>query len=637
MSNSIFSIGLSGLNAAQAGLSTAGHNISNVNTPGFSKQEVQFQSNLPQYTGEGFIGRGVSVESIRRAYDGLLQAQTWGAQSSASHLQSYADQIGRIDSLLADPSVGLSPAMSSFFAAVHDVATNPSDTASRQGMLSQAQSLSARFHQIDEQFEARRDDANTAISSVIDQVNTTTAAIADLNHRIDVLKASGDSSHPPNDLLDKRDQLVTDLSKLVQAQVVRQDDGSYNVFLGNGQPLVVKDGANRLTLLPGDNDPRKMQVGLQVKGNSVALKLGTTNMAGGQLGGMLEFLDKTLDPAQNALGRIAMALGAAFNDQNQLGQDLNGASGGAFFTTGTSQALASAVNTGNGVVSATISSFAAVTTSDYKLKYNGSNYTLTRLSDGNATTFASFPQTVDGVTLSLTSGAMAQGDSYLVEPTRAGASGMSVLIRDAGQIAAAAPIRTSAALGNSSGASVSAGTVNAPAPPNANLQQPVTITFTGAGTFDVSGTGTGNPTGLAYTAGGNITYNGWTVQVTGTPSAGDVFTVSANTGGSGDSRNALALANLQTATLLNGGNDTMQTAYSQIVSQIGNQAQQIKITSSAQDSLLSSVDGARQAVSGVNLDEEATNLLRYQQAYQAAGKVLALASTLFDSILRIGG
>ncbi len=634
MGNSIFGIGLSGLNAAQAGLATAGHNISNVNTVGFNRQEVQITSNQPQYSGAGFFGNGVSVQNIRRSYDSLLQSQTWGAQSSASHLQSYADQIGRIDSLLGDPSVGLSPAMSAFFAAVHDVALNPSDTASRQGMLSQAQSLTSRFQQLDSQFEARRDDANATLGAVVDQVNTTTDSIAELNHRIEILKASGDGTHTPNDLLDKRDQLITDLSKLVRAQVVKQDDGSYNVFLGSGQPLVVKDGANKLVLLAGDSDPRKMQIGLQ--GGGTALKLGTTDMSGGQLGGMLEFLDKTLDPAQNALGRIAMALGAGVNDQNQLGQDLNGALGGAFFKVGSPDVLSSDLNTGNGVIGAAVSSLAALTTSDYKLKYDGSNYTLTRLSDGTATSFASFPQTVDGVTLSLSSGTFNAGDSFLVQPTRAGASGMSVLLKDVSRIAAAAPIRTNAALVNSGGAAITAGTVNAPAPPNANLQQAVTITFTAAGTFDVSGTGTGNPTGVAYTAGGNISYNGWAVQISGTPAAGDVFTVSANTGGTGDNRNALALANLQSATLLNSGNDTMQTSYSQLVSEIGNKAQEIKITSSAQDSLLASVEQARQGITGVNLDEEATNLLRYQQAYQASGKVIAIAGMLFDTILRMG-
>jgi flagellar hook-associated protein 1 FlgK len=178
--------------------------------------------------------------------------------------------------------------------------------------------------------------------------------------------------------------------------------------------------------------------------------------------------------------------------------------------------------------------------------------------------------------------------------------------------------------------------VDAPLPPNANLQQVVTITFTAAGSFDVSGTGTGNPAGVAYSAGANISLNGWTAQISGTPSAGDVFTISANTGGTGDNRNAVAMANLQTAAMLNSGNDTMQTAYAQVVSQVGNQAQEIKITSAAQDSLLGSVEQARQSVSGVNLDEEATNLLRYQQAYQASGKLIAIASTLFDTILRIG-
>jgi flagellar hook-associated protein 1 FlgK len=634
MANPIFGIGISGLGAAQAGLLTASHNISNVNTQGYSKQEIVQSPALPQFTGGGFVGRGVNVSDIRRAYDGLLQAQSWQAQASASHLDSFSTQINRVDSLLANPDAGLSPALSAFFGAVQDVAANPSDAAARQGMLSQALSLSGRFQQLDGQFEAQRNDLNSSLTATVGQVNSLSAQIADLNGNIVRLSSTGAGHQAPNDLLDQRDQLVSNLSKLVRVQIVKQDNGTYNVFLGSGQPLVLKDGANTLAVVAGDEDPRKQQVVLQ--GAGATIKMRSSDLSGGQLGGLLDFRDNALDPAQNALGRIAMALTASINDQQKLGQDRNGQIGTDLFKAGSPQVLSNGLNNGTAVIGASISSYSALTTSDYRMKYDGTNYTVTRLSDNNVTTFAGFPQTIDGVTLTLGSGAASAGDSFLIEPTRAGATGMGVLLSDVNRIAAAAPIRTAAALTNTSSATVSAGSVNTPSPVNTNLQSPVTITFTSASAFSVSGTGTGNPGGVAYTAGGDITYNGWTIQIKGTPAAGDVFTIGPNTSGVGDNRNALAMAGLQTRTLLSGGTDTLQSAYAQIVSEIGNQAQEAAVTGAAQTSLLGSVEAARTSATGVNLDEEAANLMRYQQAYQASGKIIALAGQLFDTILQLG-
>jgi flagellar hook-associated protein 1 FlgK len=634
MSNSIFGIGISGLGAAQAGLLTTGHNITNASTPGYNRQEIIQTPGLAQRTGSGYFGQGVNVSDVRRAYDALLQAQSWQAQASSSHLDALGMQLGRIDSVLADQTVGLSPALSAFFGSVNDVASHPSDGAARQGLLSQAQVLSSRFHELDNQFEAQRNDVSRSMVSIVGEVNSITGQISEINGRIVRLSAAGSASQTPNDLLDQRDQLVSDLSKLVKVQVVKQDDNSYNIYLGSGQAIVLKDGASKLKVADGDEDPRKQQIVLQGAGANV--KMRTSDLLGGKLGGLLEFQESALDPAQNALGRIAMALASAVNDQHQLGQDNSGQPGTALFSVGTPQTLPNGLNSGNAVIGASISNYAALTTSDYRLKYDGSNYTVMRMSDKTTTSFASLPQTVDGVDISLTSGAMAAGDSFLIEPTRAGVASLGVLITDVNRVAAAAPIRSSASLANTSGAKVSAGTVNPPAPANANLQSPVTITFTSAGTFDVSGTGTGNPAGVAYTDGGNIIYNGWTIQISGTPAAGDVFTVGPNTAGIGDNRNALALAGLQSQLMLDGGAESLQGAYAQIVSDIGNKAQEANVSGAAQASLLGNVETARQSGSGVNLDEEAANLMRYQQAYQASGKIIAIAGQLFDTILQLG-
>ncbi|MCL5060386.1 MAG: flagellar hook-associated protein FlgK, partial [Candidatus Thermoplasmatota archaeon] len=288
------------------------------------------------------------------------------------------------------------------------------------------------------------------------------------------------------------------------------------------------------------------------------------------------------------------------------------------------------------VVTASIGDANALTTSDYRLRYDGANYTLTRLSDNTATTFSALPQTVDGVELSLLSGAPNPGDSFLVRPTVNGASGFDVAIGDPRLIAAAAPIRTAATTGNTGSGVISAGSVNTPPPPDARSMHSTTITFTSATTFDVTGTGTGNPTGVTYTPGETITYNGWSTAISGAPAPGDSFTVDANTGGVGDNRNALLLGALQTANTLNGGTATYQGAYSQMVGQIGNKTRELEVTGSAAGKLLSEATFSLQNESGVNLDEEAANLLRYQQAYQAAGKVMQIASEMFDTLLSLG-
>jgi flagellar hook-associated protein 1 FlgK len=632
MSNHIIGSGLSGISAAQLGLATTSHNISNVNTPGYSRQAIVQGTQNPQFTGSGFVGRGTNVVTIQRSYSSFIELQARDSTAQQAHSAAYLSLIGRIDALLADASTSVSQGIDDFFRGVNEVAAYPADAAARQSLLSTANALAARFQLIDSQLAASRVDVNRRIESAVSQVNSIATQLADLNQRIALARASGSQTQQPNDLLDQRDALVRDLNKLVRATVVTQDDGSFNVFLASGQTLVVGTSANALAAVPDLENPQDTQIAVVSSGTTVRLR--PADLEGGEIGGMLAFRSQTLDAAHNALGRIALGLAQSFNDQHRLGQDLQGALGQALFALGAPQVLPSSANTGAATVSAAVASYSALTTSDYRVRYDGANYTITRLSDGVAQTFAALPQTVDGVTFSI-AGVPAANDSFLVQPTRTGARDFAVLVNDTNRVAAAAPIRTASSANNRGSATISAGTVNAPPPPNANLTQTVTITFTGAATFDVAGTGTGNPTGVAYTSGGTITYNGWSIQIQGTPQAGDVFTVSLNAGGVGDNRNARALAAVQTANTLIGGTATVQGAYAQLVSDIGNKTRELQVTGEAQNTLLEQTLAERESVSGVNLDEEAANLLRYQQAYQASAKVLAIASTLFDSILEI--
>lgn len=639
MSTGIFGIGLSGLNAAQAGLATAGHNISNAATPGYNRQQTVQVTALPQLTGAGFIGNGVQVTTVKRIYDEFLTYQVAQAQTQSSQLDSYYAQIKQLDNMLGDPSSGLSPALQSFFTAVDDVAANPSVVPSRQALLSGAQSLVSRFQSLNQRLAEIRNGINSQVTSSVTAINSLAQQIARLNQNI-VLTQGTAGGQPANDLLDQRDQLVAQLNQQINATVVKQDDGSYNIFIGNGQALVMGVQTLALTATASPADPSRMVVGYTSAGGPILIP--ESSLQGGALGGLLAFRNGTLDSAQNALGRVAIGLAQTFNDQHRLGQDLNGALGGNFFNVPKPNVIAASGNNPASNITAGISSVSALTTSDYKFSFDGTNYTLTRLSDGvaSSTTVApsgATPLALDGI--SITAATLNAGESFQIQPTRNGAQDISVAINDTAKIAAAAPIRTAAALTNTGTASISAGSVDAPPPTNANLQQPVTITFHSPydGQFDVTGTGTGLPaTNQAYTAGSNISFNGWTARISGSPAAGDVFTIGPNSNGTADNRNALLLGVLRTGNTLVGGTASYQSAYGQLVSDIGNKTRELEVTSKAQANLVTQTRQAQQSLSGVNLDEEAANLMRYQQAYQAAGKVMQIASRLFDTVLALG-
>jgi flagellar hook-associated protein 1 FlgK len=646
MATNILGIGQSALAAAQVGLATTGHNIANASTPGYNRQVVVQNAAQAQDYGFGFMGQGTEVSTVKRVYSDFLGVQVQTAQSSKSGLDSYYTQIKQIDNLLADPTSGLSPALQDFFAGVQELSSNPTALPSRQALLSSAESLAARFQSLAGRLDEMAQGVNSQIQSSVGVINAYADQIAQLNDAIS--KAQRGDGQPPNDLLDQRDQLILDLNKEIKATVVKQGDGNYNVFIGNGQPLVVGVTTSRLVNQASATNPGKIEVAYQASNGSL-VSLNESSFTGGKLGGLIEFRSKTLEPAQNALGRVAIGLASNVNAQHRLGVDLNGAAGSTFFNVGSPVAYANGGNQGDAVIAASISNPNALTTSDYRLQYDGTNYTLTRLSDNTTTTLAGLPQTVDGVTVNLTSGAAQTGDNFLIRPTVNGASGLSVAITDPAGIAAAATSTPSTAIGGNSGSGViSAATIDASYTQlgstvslsydgiNSQLSgfpanQAVTVTNGGTSTVYAAGTP------VPYTSGATISFGGLSFTLSGIPADGDTFTITPSVSGVGDNRNALLLGALQTANTLGNGTANYQSAYSQIVSQIGNKTRELEVTSSAAGKLLTEATTSLQNESGVNLDEEATNLLRYQQAYQAAGKVMQIASDMFNVLLSLGG
>ncbi|MGE3296925.1 MAG: flagellar hook-associated protein FlgK [Porticoccaceae bacterium] len=628
-----FNISVSALLSYQQALNTTSHNIANVNTAGYSRQQVELGTQLPEYRGGDYQGNGVAVDGIRRIYNEFLTTQVRDLTASRSEADTLHQLAGQIDNVLADPDAGLTPVTGRFFSALQDLANDPTSTAARQVVLDTSETLASRFRDFARYFDSLSQGVNSTLTSAVDQVNVLAQQIGDLNQRI---QSSTGTSGAANDLLDQRDELIRQLSEYTSVTVVDQDDGSRNVFIGAGQPLVVGAHVQQLAVLRDPYDPGRQRIGFVSAGAPVDI---TVQLTGGKIGGLLAFRDQVLDPAYNRLGQLAQGIAAALNDQHRLGQDLNGNMGGDLFTVAAPQVLPRTGNTGNAVVDVAITDVGALTTSDYRLDRSGTSYSLTRLSDGTVTNLdsAGFPGvavTVDGVRIGLASGSIDDGDSFVLQPTRGASGSLQVAVTDLNAIAAASPIRTGAGSANSGSATISAGVVNGPPPVSAALTAAVTITFNNPPTsFNVTGVGTGDPTNVPYVSGQAIGYNGWTLQISGPPAAGDTFSVGANTGGAGDNRNALALGALQSTRTLDQGQSTFADAYGSLVATVGVRTQRAQATSQAQGVLLDQATAARDNVAGVNLDEEAANLLRFQQAYQAATRVIEVANSLFDSIL----
>ncbi len=534
----------SGLQAFQRAISVTGHNISNANTDGYTRQRVELGTRPPSFTGQGFIGNGVQVESIERVFDEFVTERLRNTTSSNAQYETLALLSGRVSDLLGDDQAGLGNGLEAFFNAVQALADDPSSIPVRQVLLSEGESLVARFHNLDAQVDSMRDELNAGLSNIVAEINSLSTAIAEANRNI-VNATSQGSGATPNDLLDERDNLINRLSELVSVRTVEQDNGATNVFVGSGQSLVTGFLASELSMVPNNFDNRHLEIAVVGAGISTVI---TGNLTGGELGATLDFRDRILDPAQNGLGRIAVTVATEFNRQHTLGMDLDGAAGSDFFSVTAPQVAANLTNTGAATVTASFdaANIDDLSTDDYLLRFDGAAWTLNSLSDGQPVSMTgSGPFFAAGLQIDI-GGSAAAGDRFLIRPTRSAGAEVAMLIGNPREIAAAAVAAS-------------------PAP--------------------------------------------------------------------GDNSNALLLANLQVAQTMENGTTSFQGAYGQLVAELGTQTRSAQISADAQAALLAQAQGSRDAVSGVNLDEEAANLLRFQQAYQAIAQVISVADSTFQTLL----
>lgn len=620
---SVFDIGVSALFAAQRQLQVTGHNIANVGTEGYSRQRVELAALSPHGPSYASVGRGVEVVGIERAVDRFVNLRLEMRLSAEAEQRTIAEFAAQVNNLLGDAESGLAAALKQFFAAVHDVANDPTSTAARQALITQGESLADRFAQLDARIQDQRAIASGRIRAGIAEVNDLAASIAELNR--DIVDAWGRGGTPPNDLLDKRDQLVRRLAEFLPVSSVEQSDGSLNVYVGRGQALVVGFEATTLSARPLYGDPDRLAIGYEQNGRFIDV---TSLLKGGEIGALLDARTKLLDPASAELGRIAVSLAETFNAVHRANMDLDGELGGDFFSFLAPSPTPAADNSATGLPEVSIVDVGELQASDYELRFDGTSFVVRRLADGAAV--ASIPAggsaVVDGLSIDVSgvSGA-AIGDTFLLRPTSI-ASMLSVAVRDPRSIAAALPIRAVPADGNAGDAEIVGISVLDPTDPA--LRDAIDIAFVN-GEFVVDGTTVAlDPSGET-----TIEANGWRIVIRGTPEEGDVFSVGDNAGAVGDNRGALALAALETARTMIGSTASYGDAYAGLVARVGVETRRAEINADVQARMLEEAWAQRENVSGVNLDEEAANLIKAQQAYAAAAQVIATAGQMMDTLL----
>ena len=627
----LLSTSVSGLLAFQQALDVTSNNIANASTPGYSVETANLAEAPGQSTGVGFVGSGVDVQSITRNYNEYLAQQVRSSQASYSSSNTLATQAAQIDNMLSDSSTGLTATLQSFVNSLQTVASTPTSTSGRQALLSQAQALAQQLNSYDSQISQYGSQLETQLSSDVTQVNSITANIATLNRQIAAASTNGQT---PNQLMDQRDQLVTQLSKYVSVQTATESNGSMDVYVGTGQALVVGGTASTLTTVPGTYDPT--QLGIAISGGTGSTPADiTSEISGGALGGLLSARTQVFDPARNAIGQVSVAVSSIVNQQQQSGMDMTGAQGQPMFTVGGVQTLPDANNTGSASLGVTRGSLNALTTDDYKLQYTGGAWRLT-----DATTGQSVAMTGSGTNASpfqaaglsiVTSGTPASGDSFLIQPTAAAAAGFSVALTNPAQVAAASLVQGTTGSTNTGGATVSSASVTNP---SAWVSDTYTVAFAAGGSYTVKNSGGTQVASGTYTGGTPISFEGAQLTLSGSPASGDTFTLGPNNpANTGDNSNLLAMAGALSAAALNGSTTSVTGAANSLVSQIGVVTQQAQNSATAQQTVNQQATTALNNASGVNLDKEAATMLQYQQAYQAMAQVIQASNQMFNSLI----
>lgn len=634
----ILRLGSNTLSSLQQAMTTTGHNIANVNTEGYSRQAVQFETQDYARYGFGFVGSGSRISSVDRSYNEFLTSQVQSFTSSQSQQNTFVQFASRVDNLLANTETSLNTSMQQFFGAMADVAASPSTLPERQALIGEASNLVDKQRAFYNMLQDLNTEVNSAMGLAVNDINNLAKGISELNKQITSETSAGRRTLP-NDLLDQRDKLIRQMSEKIGVTVNEQSDGSVNVFVGKGQPVVVGSQVTELQTETNAYDSSHLEVGIagQVSNN------GTSKfVTGGELQGLIDFRNRVLVPAQSQLGLVSMGLSESLNGQHLTGMDLNSELGGLMFNQNSISVIDRSTNAGTADPGVSLDDYTEVRPSEYNLSYDGTQWHLTRMSDNTSVSGAG-PLSLDGMTVDVSVGTPSTGDSFRFNPAREAGAGFDFVINDPRKIAAASPISVIENVANTGNATVS--NIQVDATNTLPFASSVVVTFNsdamGAGVpgFDV----TGGPGGLGPYAydpatesdGKTITLGTTGVSFTAaeTPQAGDMFTIENNFGATGDNNNALSMSELQHQPLLAGGADTFQETYGGMVAQVGSMQRQGQANLDLETSLLQQAESYKDSVTGVNLDEEAANLMRYQQSYQAAAQLVKISEEMFQTLM----
>jgi flagellar hook-associated protein 1 len=641
----ILNIGTRALIANQVALQTAGNNIANVNTPGYSRQSVVLQNVAGQFTGGGYIGKGVDIQTIQRNHSEFLTRQATLASATQYGDTTRADKLKQLEAIFAGGTNGLGAAVNDMLNSFSDVASVPTDLTARTVALTRVDETANRMRAASQSLNDLQLGVSQALDEKVAAINSIAHNIADTNDEIARAQGSG---QPPNDLLDRRDQLIRELNQYVQTSSIPADDGTVGLFIGGSQALVLGTQVAPVQIVPDEfGDTLKNKLAINRSGEIITIEENV--LGGGEIAGLLRFQNTDLVEGRNLLGRLTLAITSTMNDQHKLGLDLNGNPGGNLFTPETfSRSVLTPVppaspNTGNATLGLSISNASEFAASDYEIQFTSDTTgTITRRSDGVSVSFPQSPAAtapalavVDGLNFNLTAGTAAAGDRFLVKPFSSAANNISSVFSTPRALAVASPVAGSMGTGNLG--SLQLNSLAARANPLPAGSVPVTLTFTGPNSFTRSDTGLS----YVYTPGAPINFDpaasgpgAWSVTLSGAPQVGDTFTVDnqpashRNLNGG----NAAALMNLRELTMFDGA--PLTDGYSGLISQIGVRTQSANYSAQVSSSIAANLEQDRTGVSGVNLDEEAAKLLQYQQAYQASAKMIQIAQNIFDTLIQ---
>lgn len=639
----ILNVGTRALMANQIALQTAGNNIANVNTPGYTRQSAVMQTVAGQFSGSGYIGKGVEVSTIERIYSEFLTQQSALAGATSTADAARAEKLAQLETLFQGGANGLGAAVSDMLNAFSDVASSPTDLTARSVALTRVGETAQRISNTAASMGDLQQSLTQELKNKVNSINSLATGVAAVNEKIARAQGNGQT---PNDLLDQRDQLVRELNKYIQTSSIPAADGTVGIFIGGSQALVLGNTSASLSLAKDDFGVPNSKLSLTRSGQAITLNENT--LGGGEVPGLLRFQNKDMAEARNLLGRYTVAVTTSMNSQHKLGLDLDGNAGGNLFTPVNIGASANilapqapaTLNTGTATLGLAISDVSKFAASDYEINFTGpAAGNITRKSDGVITAFGAVPITLDGLSITVTAGAVA-GDRFLIKPFSTSASNISAEFSSPRALAVASPV--TGKMGASNTGSLQLTALAARTNPPTNV--PVTLTFVSANSYTRSDYA-GPLSPFTFASGQAIEgsvpatapLSQWSLTLQGAPKAGDTFQVGAqpNAFRNLNSGNATAMMNLRDVAMFDGA--SLTDGYAGLISQIGIRTQSANYAAGVSSAIADGLERDRTGVAGVNLDEEAAKLLQYQQAYQASAKVIQIAQGIFDTLIQTVG